>query len=137
MNYARGYIRFHRAVVPEHAINLEIETIDTADASEKLICAAIYARFKRRNGKYSCQLILARTKIVHNITIPRAELVAAVLNASTGHIIRMSLKKLHKRSWKLKDSQVVLHWINCTKSVLKMWVRNRVVEITRLVDRPA
>ena len=29
----------------------------------------------------------------------------------------------------------MLHWLNCTKSVLKMWVRNRVVEICRLVDR--
>ena len=41
-----GNIKFHRAVVPEDAISFDIETIETADAGEKLICAAIYARFK-------------------------------------------------------------------------------------------
>ena len=127
-------IRFNRAVVPIDAINMDIETIDTADAGEKLVCAAIYARFKRRSGGYSCQLIFSRSKIVHDITIPRAELVAAVLNASTGHIVRRSLQKFHKRAWKVTDSQVALHWINCTNSALKMWVRNRVVEIRRLSE---
>ena len=44
-----------------------------------------FVRFKRKNGDYSCQLIFSRTKIVHDITVPRAELVAAVLNCSVGH----------------------------------------------------
>ena len=130
-----GNIRFNRAVIPEDAVHLDVETLDTADAGENLICAAVYARYKRKNGEYSCQLIFSRTKIVHDTTIPRAELAAAVLNASTGHIVRTSLQKFHKRRWKLTDSQVVLHWINSTKSVLKSWVRNRVLEIGRLTDR--
>ena len=114
---------------------MEIETIDAADAGENLICAAIYARFKLRSGGFSCQLIFARTKIVHDLTIPRAELVAAVLNASTGHVVRLSLKDLVKRSWKLTESQVALHWINTTKTKLKMFIRNRGIEITRLTNR--
>ena len=118
-------------------MNLEIETINTADAGENLVCAAVYMRFKRRDGSYSCQLIFARTKIVHDITIPRVELVAALLNASTGHVVHASLKELHKTSWKVTDSQVALHWISCTKGILKMWVRNRIVEITRLTDSSA
>ena len=130
-----GNIEFNRAVVPPDAVHLDMETIDTADASENLVCAAVYARFLRRDGSHSCQLIFARTKIIHDISIPRAELVAAVLNASTGHIICASLKERHKRSWKVTDSQVVLNWINCTKAALKMWVRNRVVEVTRLTER--
>ena len=130
-----GDVVFRRAVVPEDAVNLDINTIDTADASENLICAAIYARFKLKSGKYSCQLIFARSKIVHDLTIPRAELAAAVLNASTGFVVRKALKDLHKRSTKVTDSQVALHWINCTRGVLKLWVRNRVVEIHRLSDK--
>ena len=62
-------------------------------------------------------------------------LAAALLNASTGHVVHLSLKDMHKRSWKITDSQVALHWICCSKSPLKMWVRNRVLEITRLNDR--
>ena len=34
-------IKFQRAVVPEDAINLDIQTIDAADASQKLACVAI------------------------------------------------------------------------------------------------
>ena len=128
-------IRFHRAVVPSDAASLDIETIETADAGEQLVCAAIYARFQRKNGSYSCQLILARTKVVHELTIPRAELEAALLNASSGHLVKLSLKEKLQKSFKLSDSQVALHWINCLRYALKMWVRNRVVEVNRLTDR--
>ena len=130
-----GNIKFRREVIPPDAVTLDMETIDTADASENLVCAAVYARFLRVDGSHSCQLIFARTKIVHDITIPRAELVAAVLNASTGHIVCASLKERHKRHWKVSNSQVALNWINCTKAALKVWVRNRVLEITRLTER--
>ena len=72
---------------------------------------------------------------MHDITIPHAELEAALLNASTGHIVRKSLKDQHKKGWKVTDSQVTLHWINCTRIALKMWVRNRVIEIIRLTEK--
>ena len=127
-------LRFYRAVIPEDAVSLDCETIETADASENLICAAIYVRYMRRNGEHSCQLIFSRTKIIHNHTIPRAELAAALLNASTGHIVQLSLKNMVKKSWKLSDSQVALHWLKCTKSGLKIWVRSRVIEILRLTN---
>ena len=68
--------------------------------------------------------------MIHDITIPCTELEAVLMNASTGFVVSKSSGDLHiKKLWKLTDSQVVLHWLNCT-----MWVRNRVVEITRLVD---
>ena len=50
-----GNIKFHRAVVSEDAISLDIEIIETADGGEKFICAAIYVRFRLRNGDNSCQ----------------------------------------------------------------------------------
>ena len=83
-----GTIRFKRLVIPKDAANLEIETIDIGDASHSAVCSAIYVRLLRSNGKYSCQLLFARSKLVQeNITIPRAELIAALLNANTGHIV--------------------------------------------------
>ena len=51
-----GKVTFQRAVVPSDAVNLEIQTIDNADASRDLICCAIYARFKKKDGRYSCYL---------------------------------------------------------------------------------
>ena len=127
-------LRFCRAQVPVDAENLDMQTLEVADAGDQLVCAAIYVRFLRRNGTYSCQLILARTKVVHDLTTPRAELEAALLNATTGHIVRLSLGERLKVSWKFSDSQVALHWIHCVRYALKMWVRNRVVEINRLCE---
>ena len=124
---------FRRTVVPEDALNLDIETIDVADASSSLMCCAIYARFELKSGGYSCQLVFARSKLVPDDTsMPRAELSAAVMNASMGHVAKISFGKFHKGHIKLTDSQVALHWINTTKSELLLWVRNRVIEINRL-----
>ena len=129
-------IRFRRCVVPQDAISLDIETIEISDASPKMSCSAIYVRFKRRNGLYSCQLIFARSKIVpDNMTLPRAELFAATLNATTGHIVKLALQDMIKDRVCLIDSQVALFWIMSTHSQLKQWVRNRVIEITRLTNK--
>ena len=125
-------ITFKRAVIPPDAINLEVETIDTGDASHSLACAAIYARYTRQNGEHSCQLIFSRSKLIPDHTSqPRAELLAALLNTHTGEVVRRSLMKHHKRAIKLCDSQIALHWINSNDLPLKQWVRNRVLEIRR------
>ena len=68
-------------------------------------------------------------------TLPRSELLAACLNTTTGHVVKLSFGSYHKNCIKLTDSQVVLHWINNTESVWKQWVRNRVIEINRLADK--
>ena len=60
-------IKFNRAVIPDDAISLVINTIDTGDASHHLACAAIYARFKRKSGNYSCQLIFSRTHSTRHV----------------------------------------------------------------------
>ena len=126
-------LRYNRAVVPADAKNLDIQTIDTGDASSKIICAAIYARFEKKDGTFSCQLIFSRTKILpKDISIPRAELQASVLNATTGHVVKLSLKEMHASAMKLTDSQVTLHWISSVRAVLKPFVRNRVIEVNRL-----
>ena len=58
-------IKYQRAVIPQDAANLDIDTIETGDASQSIACIAsrlnltyiaIYVRFKRRNGSYSCKL---------------------------------------------------------------------------------
>ena len=83
----------------------------------------------------SCQLIFARTKIVPaDLSTPQVEIMAATLNAVTGHMMLLSLGDRLVRSWKVTDSQVVLHWIGSFRAALKIWVRNRVIEINRLTD---
>ena len=47
-----GNLKFKREIVPEDAVNLDINTIDAADASSKVACVAIYAGILRKNGTY-------------------------------------------------------------------------------------
>ena len=89
-----GNIKFKRTIIPKDAVNLEIETIDAGDGSQSLVCAAIYARVKRRNSESSCQLVFSRLKIV--ITLPRPELFDAVLYVHTGHVVKLSFKKMYQ-----------------------------------------
>ena len=49
MMQKNGQTKFQRAVVPEDIINLDIQTIDAADASQKLACVAICTKFLRRD----------------------------------------------------------------------------------------
>ena len=91
-----GNLRFQRAVVPEDAVNLDINTIDAEDASNKMACVAINARFLRRNGTY-CQLVLSRSKVVPDgLSQPRAELLAAALKKHTGETVKRGFQENHK-----------------------------------------
>ena len=130
-----GNLKYRRCVVPEDALNLDMETIEMADASLEMACSVVYARFKRKNGQYSCQLIFARSKTVPtDMTIPRAELLAAILNASTGHTSFNSLKDFITKRIHVTDSLVVLSWLNNVERGLNLYVRNRVIEVNRLTD---
>ena len=49
--------KFKRAIVPEDAMSVEIETIDTSDASQSIACIAIYARLLSESfHRYLCPL---------------------------------------------------------------------------------
>ena len=96
-------------IVPDDAVNLEMDTIEIADASLSIACSAVYARFKRKNGLYLCQLVFARSKILPpGITTPTAELFGAVLNATTGHIVDTSLTNFIRDRINLTYIQVVM-----------------------------
>ena len=118
-------VKFNRAVIPADAVSLEMDTIHTADASRELACSAIHVCFRRKSGNFSCQLIFSRSKILPSgLSQPRGELFAANMNAHTGEVVRRSLRKHHRGSLKLTDSQIVLHWISNKELLLKEWVRN-------------
>ena len=54
------------------------------------------------------------------------------LNAATGHVVKTSFGDRHTKCLKFSDSQVALHWASCTRTSLKLWVRNKTIEINRL-----
>ena len=84
-------VEFQRAVVPIDAVNLEVELLVATDASQNIGVAAVYARFLRRNGKHSCQLVAARSKLLAGLTIPKAELKSAVVAAVLANGVKTNL----------------------------------------------
>ena len=53
----------------------------------------------------------------------------------SGHVVKVSFGKYHKNHLEIMDSQVILHWIHTVRAELKLWVRNRVIEINRLTEK--
>ena len=80
-------------------------------------------------------MVFSRSKILpEGTSIPRGELAAALLNATTGFVVKKSFGKHLKSYSKFTDSQVALFWIHSRDKPLKPWVRSRVIEINRLSE---
>ena len=128
-------LKFKRAVIPDDAVSVNFHTLDYGDASTKILCVAIYARFLRKNGEFSCQLLFSRTKVISPpMTQPRAELYAATVNTHTGEVVKRACRRFHEHHIKVTDSQVTLYWIHNSNKPLKQFVRNRVNEVRRFTD---
>ena len=125
-------LKFNRAVIPPDAANLDITTLEFGDASKTIACAAIYLRFLRKCGSYSCQLILSKTRLVPDeMSQPRGELYASLVLTHAAEVVKKALGEFHKGSVKFTDSQIVLFWLTNDSRALKQWIRNRVIEILR------
>ena len=130
-----GELRFRRALVPIDAVGLEMETIEAGDASQSMIVIAVYVRMLRSNGQYSCQLTLAKSRLVpRGMTVPRAELLAARMNVHAGHIVHRSLGSLNTRRYRITDSEITLQWLSSWEKPLKQYVRGCVIDILRFSE---
>lgn len=105
------------------------------DASEKAYAAAIYMRVTSPNGKTTCHLLTAKTRVAPTkpTTIPRLELNGAVLLARVMKttIRDMKLDNIPMYAW--TDSTIVLQWIREHPSRWKTYVANRIVEIQDII----
>ena len=127
-------IRFRRTVIPSDAASLEIELICSSDASQEIAVATVHSRIKLKSGGYHCQLLAAKSKLVSSLTIPRAELKAAVISATLGHVAKMNLKDRLGDCIYVTDSSIVMFWISQDQRPLHTGVRNGIIEIRRLSD---
>lgn len=123
-------IQIPRQVLIGNATLVELHTF--SDASLHAYGACIYARSTNERGQVKIMLLCAKSKVapVKPTTIPRLELCGALLAARLHKTIVESLRLHITQSFHWCDSSVVLGWLNANPSSLKMFVANRVVEIT-------
>lgn len=98
------------------------------DASAKAYAAVIYLCALDKNGKRISTLITAKAKVapVKTSTIPRLELCAAHLLATTMTKIREAMELVDVPFAMWTDSSIVLAWLRKPASQLKPYVANRV-----------
>jgi hypothetical protein len=128
-------IHIQRSVVPDKSPPAAtFRIIAVADAAAKSCGCAIYAGVRRPDGTFSCNLILAKSKMVH-ATIPRNELEAIVLCAEASLIVQRALTNQIDEVRYYTDSRIALCWILNESKRLRMWAYNRVQAIHSMIKR--
>lgn len=98
------------------------------DASERANGIVIYVRVMDANGEIRCSLLSAKSRVapIKTISIPRLELLAAVMLSEQLEAIinTCELKANSVTLW--SDSMIVLYWIKKQSQDLKAFVSNRV-----------
>ena len=81
-------IQFHRPVMPETAVSKEVRLIGLSDAAKPVIMIGVWGGFQLPNGSYSCKLIMGRSILSSDITIPKLELDGTCAVANLGWVVR-------------------------------------------------
>ena len=125
-------IRFRRSVVHPDAESLDVSLIISSDASKEIAIATVHSRMRLKSGQYHVQLVCAKSKIVTDLTVPRAELRAAVVATTLSYCTKVSLGERLRDVFHVTDSTIVLYWLSQDQRPLQTAVRNAVIEIRRL-----
>ena len=113
-----------------------IESHGFGDASPKGYGACVYIKAKLMDGSTVTSLVVAKSKVapLKKVTLPRLELLGAVLCARLTIFVRETLRlpiDVESTCW--SDSMLVLAWIKSDPNKWKEFVANRVTTIQSLV----
>lgn len=106
------------------------------DASEKAYSTVAYLLRVADDGAKTTCLVASKSRVapLKKISLPRLELMGAVIGATLGNsllkLLNMELNKVHM--W--TDSMIVLQWIRSPAHKWKQFVSNRVSEIQSLTN---
>lgn len=100
------------------------------DASPKAYAAAVYLRTEQHDGTITTDLIMGKSRVapLKRISIPRLELLAALIGARMTRFVRKELRAGDLKAMLWTDSMCVLHWLKTSKE-LSVFVGNRITEI--------
>ena len=112
----------------------KFELIVCTDSSQVVAAACVYLRVIYASGEVACGLLTAKSKLISNLTIPRAELRACVMGACLSAVVLRALGDKVSSVMFVTDSRVALTWLNTDQRPLQVGVRNAVIQIRRFSD---
>ena len=127
--------RYTKEVLWSEAKQFELHAF--GDASELSYGACVYVRIQNKIGNWFCSLIISKSKIapLKSLSLPRLELMGALLCARLLSFVKQSLKINNVVSHCWTDSTVTLSWIKGEPYQWKTFVSNRVAEIQSLTTK--
>ncbi|GFU58837.1 integrase catalytic domain-containing protein [Trichonephila clavipes] len=122
----------------EDATAKRVLLIGFCDASQRAYAAVFYLRTELVTGKVHVSMITSKTRVapVKSITLPRLELLAALLLSELYVVVLESLRKVIQidKSFLFSDSQIVLDWLKSSPSRWKIFVANRISRIQKMTS---
>ncbi|KAH7702853.1 Pao retrotransposon peptidase domain-containing protein [Aphelenchoides avenae] len=125
-------IAVKRLVIRDRESRFELHA--TSDASGLGCGIAVYLRELHSDGTISCHLVFAKSRLApikNTPTIPRLELVAAILGLRVLMFVLKNLHLLIRRLVLWCDSKITIGWLSRDLTTLPLFIRNRVEEFRR------
>ena len=107
--------------------NVKVELHAFGDASEVAYASAVYLRVVHEDGKVSTSLVMSKTRVapVRKITLPRLELMAAVITARLCSYVKGAIDcPINLIVCWTDNNSSTLHWIRGAASQWKPFVAN-------------
>lgn len=127
-------LRIDRHILINNFSNVQL--VGFCDASSYGYAACLYFRSEDENGNVKSKLLASKTKVapLHPVlTIPRLELMAALLLSKLIHFIAKNLTDFVYSVFAFSDSSVVLSWLQTPPYKLKTFVSSRISQIIDIV----
>ena len=121
-------LRFPRCVIPDEFVDGSIELHHFCDASEVGYGACTYVRAINRRGQIHVSLLISKNRLapVKPVTVPRLELLAAIVASNLDCVVRRELDIELMKSTFWTDSMITLAYIQSDSRKFKTFVANRV-----------
>ncbi|XP_064464098.1 uncharacterized protein LOC135375287 [Ornithodoros turicata] len=107
------------------------------DASPKGYGAVAYLRGQNEDGSTTATFVLVKSRVapLKQLTLPRLELMAALIGSRMMHNLKRIFSGIEFESFMWSDSMIALWWIRRPPTEWKQFVSNRVDEIQQKTDR--